>query len=356
MDFRGFVEVEDDIWFSSNIFNGLVCIEKNKGKIKEIVNIPGYSISECLLFSGLLNVGGVLVAIPSRSKAVLLYNLKEKSMLELEIDKKYFVNDLIASFIGIVYDKYVYIFPTGMRCVIKVDVYNKEITYIDNGINRIYKLIGNNDIVFRQQYEIIESKVYLALANIGGYVVFDFEEERFDIHLIDGMEGCVTINNYDDKFYMGCWRKKIIYEVNKEDDSFCRFLDFPDDYEYDVYSFANSCIKDDSLIFLPLMANEMISFNITSKQITKEVLLDNLNDKNIFTFFCQEGKCYFDVRNSIDCLEYDNNSWYIKNWVVFNQKYNKKYIAKYLKENGYYSCIVENKKNDLDDFLNMLLT
>lgn len=351
----GVEEINDSLWLASLTYNGLTEIDRNSGKILNIYKYPDHPVGQPFLYSKAVLCGHWLVSIPFWSGDVAIFDIQSKCFKTIEIKKEYIGDEVGASLAAVAYENRVYIFPAGLRCIIKVDVIKAEISYITVGMEEILKRVKDNEIIFRQQYSIVEGKLLLGLATLGGYVLFDPQTENFDIRNIGETNGVVTVDNIDDTLYMAAWAEKKIFAVSGEG-KIEKLTDFPHEYEFNRYAVAGSICKGKYIYYYPLYANMIVRFNSEKGTIDtylKYYVSDSRKDA-IITYFADETGFMTNDYEGIRVIEDNNGSLSLRKKMDFDVRYNASLISDYLIKNGYFKLTHETEKMDLSRFQTIL--
>lgn len=82
--FGDFVIVDNKIWFSSSVMNGIFCADVDGGYAKHVAVFPGDSPFQRRLYTGMYVYGDELIFIPHMAEKISVYNMSKKIFTQLE--------------------------------------------------------------------------------------------------------------------------------------------------------------------------------------------------------------------------------------------------------------------------------
>ena len=181
----GYVEIEDSIWFANLYFNALIKLNKATGQIERMEKFPNYGVYEYFLYSTVYYVDGFLVFIPNNSEEIAAYHVETRKFISTALDhnyvgrkKTYFVN-------ACVHRHYVYMFPTGSQCIVRYDVQNHTVKYLENSLSALIRTMPDTWYCFYQQFDEIDKRIYLPFLELNAVAVFDIQNESVEIRYLD---------------------------------------------------------------------------------------------------------------------------------------------------------------------------
>lgn len=349
----GYAEVGDDIWLANLYFNALIKINKSSGQIQLIEKFPNYDIYQGWLYSTVFHVDGYLVFIPNTSEEILVYHLKTQRFQSMVLDgkkigtkKTYFVN-------AYVYNHYIYLFPTGAKCIVRYDVSTHSVKYLENRLSALIRTWPETRYCFYQQFEVIDTKIYVPFLDLNAVAVFDLEDESVEIRHLEIEGGCSTIKYVGGFFYLASWSVPQIYRWNIEKDEIKTYDGFLSS-NVEKNLFLYSCQVEDKLLFFPEHCKAVMSLSLKTGEIKEEKRIYNEDTEPLKTFFVQKEKDTSYILTAdmgeISSFEYKENKLSFSPYYHMDNPYNKKMIQNYLDENGYCEVLYE-EENSLDEYL-----
>lgn len=354
----GYVEIEDSIWFANIYFNALVRLNKVTGQIESMEKFPNYGLYESWLYSTVYYVEGFLVFIPNNSAEIAAYHVETRKFISTVLDhnyvgrkKTYFVN-------AYVYGHYVYMFPTGSECIVRYDVQNHTVKYLENSLSALIRTMPDTWYCFYQQFDEIDGKIYLPFLELNAAAVFDVRSESVEIRYLDMEGGCSTICHIGDYFYLASWRMPKIYRWNLKTDEIKTYQHFPDGF-YGEHTFISSCNTGNSVLFFPEMSNMILSFHIKTEELVMVKRIPETDKELMAAFFAETGyhdKNFLLTRdmNGIGTFEYKNNRLMIEPYCQMCSEYNKKRIKRYMLYDKCMNTVFE-EEGELQEYLEIIL-
>ncbi len=342
----GYIEIQDDIWFPNLYFNALIKLNKSTGRIKIVDKFPNYEVGCSWLYSTVCYVAGYLVFIPNNSEEIVSYHIEKQKFISVALDsefiglkKKYFVN-------AYVYKHYVYMFPTGAGCIVRYNVLEHTVKYLENCISELIHKMPESFYCFYQQFDMIDEKIYFPFLDVNAVAVFDLRTERAEIRYLDIEGGCSTINYINGYFYLASWNTPRIYRWDQGTGDI-KTYQFSEN-NAGGHIFLGACNIQDKLIFFPEQSDMIMTFCIKSGEMCEEKKI-NKDDELIQTFFCERKKdgCYAltaDKEFMIYNFGY-NGELDMSPCFYIDDLYNKKEIADFLIRKGYYYSFFEEEQS-----------
>ncbi len=175
----------DKIWFISKNYSSLFYVNLRTEEIILEAIIPNEKYNQSFSFVQLQIVENKIVIIPHFSKYIFIYDIIEKMFKEINIKEEICtIEESKRLFIGSnIYGKYVFIFPALATTVIRLDVEECSITYIDGWFEEIEKKIKlENYFFFSRQNVIVDGKIYAPFCNMNAVMELDCESLKYKIH------------------------------------------------------------------------------------------------------------------------------------------------------------------------------
>lgn len=344
---QGFVEIENDIWFSNWFFNALVKIDKMSGYIQYLEKFPNYDIYQEKLYADVCYVNGWLVFVPNYSDEIVSYNIIKGKFNSVKLDIELVGSQKPSYKCSYVYGKYVYMFPQKAKYIVRYDVTEHSIKYFKVHLEKEDSIFSEDFIYFFMQYEIVDQKIYLPFVGINAIAIFNLVDESLDIKYLNIEDGCLTINYVNECFYLSSRKGDKIYRWNVKTNEIEIYDAFPKGFESGGFAFNFACIIDHKIFFFPLFSNMIISLDIETGILHEEEKLCTIGEEICKTYSVKKynGKIYALMENKgiIDSIDHVNENLRFKSFVRWKCPYNKKMISNYILKNGYYDNIIENK-------------
>lgn len=348
----GFAEVNGKIYFSVLFFSGLVELDIKTGRIDAIYQFPRYKIERCWLYSKVVQAGNKLVFVPDRSDQIAVFNIDTH---------KFQVVDLDAEFVGqnksyyrciCHHQKFIYMFPSKAKCIIRYDWELNEVKYIGKEIFET----NNDENYLRQQYEVVNGKLYMPFTDRNNILVFDLEKETIDILALEKGEGWSTINCIDNVMWMSSWRSNEIYKWDLKTQEIHKY-NFPYEMNTGIYKFAFSYAAENKIFYFPVTGNKIISFDCILGKTDYAFESDIITDEPLSTYNLQKSeKGVFSTQaEAEEIFEYSFKKGKLQkcSYVKYDYEFNCKKIDAYFLL-GPFGAGTERKKQDLRDLIKIV--
>lgn len=346
----GYVEINDEIWFSNLFFNALIKINKLTGKIQYINKFPNYDVRQEVLYSAVCYINGQLIFIPHDSEEIVSYDMKTGKFDSIDMDKECIGEEKAFFLMYYIYGHYVYMFPVRSRCIIKYDVKKKVVKYLGGVLKEIMCDLPRTAICFGKEYEIIDDKLYIPFVDLNAVAIFDLNTEILDIKYLHIRGGCSTIDYIEGFFYLASSKYPLIYRWDVSQENVVAYSGFPEGFEIGkgVVIFHNSCNIGERIFFFPFLSNMIISFDTITKRIKREEFRKIPDEEPLITYLIQKNgdKSFLltaDEEN-LCVLNYENKRVQMNPYFKLDNSYNKKVISKFLQQCFYYNICMESKK------------
>lgn len=208
----GAVKINNEIWFPNRFFNALIKMDTKSGKIQEIKKFPNYEVGNAFLYMTVLHVYGKLIFVPGSSEEIISYCVETGEFVSVCMDLKIIGKEKLYFWNAYVNEQYVYMFPRKAKCIVKYNVLDNSVVYLDE----IICTLPENTPCFSAQFDIVNGKVYIPFVELNAVAVFDVKDESIDIKYMNIEGGCTTINYVDGYFYLASFKNSCIYrwEIN----------------------------------------------------------------------------------------------------------------------------------------------
>jgi WD40 repeat protein len=183
--FEDFIIRENEMWFFSKTFNGLMKMNIFSGKVDMISKIPLYKYEENRLVSKIIDVGDRLFCIPMDADEIWIYSITKDSWKSIGLDtyseKKIWGKFFQAFLLG----NELYLMPSKYSKIAIVDIETEKIDYIAFEDERIKaKQAEINDCYFRTDIAKVDEKIYLASCVDNRVLVIDTKDKACSLHCV----------------------------------------------------------------------------------------------------------------------------------------------------------------------------
>ncbi len=349
--YGSYLEIEDKIWFFNQNFNGLVSVGKCDGKIINIYRDPRTVIQGRFLYSSIAYYEHNIILIPLVCSSIAIFDMNKEEFSYIELDRALFTDGNVR-FIGYCQvGKYIYMFPGNMSALVKLNSETMEIQYINKGIEK--QIRNSAGCVFRNQFEIVDNKIYMPFLSSSGIAVYDMETDCFEVKLEKQLRNCSTISYKDGLFYIGSWNEKRLY-IWDENSGLTKKVDI--DIALDSeYTFNASHIDNDKLFLVPYHADEMVLYDI--KKGTYALYHYDVDLKELNTSYLvkkDNGTMCLAGTNTIWEISMSNEDMQLIPYVEMDEEYNRHTIARYFLDSKMFSNIIE-KERKLEDLIDVIM-
>lgn len=280
-----FVEKDEDIWFPNLNFNALIKINKESGKIQIIDKFPNYKVQEGWLYIAVYMFEQKLVFVPNSSREIVSYDMKTGKFISVPLNLD-IVGRMGGYFLSAyAYKNFVYMFPAWTKYIVRFDVVNNAITYLDLGLSIALKRLPEVSVCFIKEFEIIGHKIYIPFAMLNAIAIFDLEREQLEIKYLNIIGGCSTIKYLEGCFYLASTKENKIYRWNEKKNEIIIYDDFPLEFISKNYVFSCSYFIANKIFFMPLESNMITSLNLQTGEVGCERKIVNVNREPWNTYF-----------------------------------------------------------------------
>ena len=288
--------VEKDVWFVSYWYNFLCRYDINLGTL-ECIQLPIKNTVEGL-FNGIVKTGDTIIMIPSTADVICLYSVIDSQFLIFPIKKMQGDKFLVYS----VYKEYIYMFPNSYPYIIKFNLQNYEIEYLNFMDNEQVIQVGLQGSTYGQY-------AYLTQQDSNAIIIYNLENETYErieigqpeerySSILKVQEGEVWLTNQSGEI--------IIYDLNssRAEKISIQIPEFEIDSLSVVPCFLGNMEHGDFVYFFPGKANMIIKVNKYTRQIEKAIFSDMV---------CQDGDNIFGWHGSLLSIPQKKDVLYIFN-------------------------------------------
>lgn len=352
----GYAEVGDDIWFSNLNFNALMKLNKSSGRLQIVDTFPHYEIQRNWLYSTVHYINGQLIFIPCNSEEIAAYDIQSKEYSFTALRQDYLGKEG-GHFLSLyAYGHYLYLFPARARCIVRYDVIDHSVKYLENELREVTVDFPEKTICF-SRYEIVDEKICMPFLELNAVAVFDVRKESLEVKYLDIPGGCSTINYVNGKFYLASYERSEIYCWEEDTGKVKVYDEFPEGFRTGGEAFLYTYCTGNRLFLFPLLSNMIVSFDFDTGKIYEEQRVNSVDQETWNTWFVKtDGKVntiLLEERRDICSVCFRDGKLDIDPYFEQNALYNQRQISSYLLQHGYYDYYIENK-GSLEDYLEIL--
>lgn len=238
------VKVGNKLFFVLKNINLLCEFDLIKKSSKIIGKIPDIDISEKRVCGKILEWNNKLFCLPLCGKRIDIYDLLTFNWSFIDIEHK---DSPYKFFEGIIYNDCLYAFGHCYKSVIKVNLKDNSIKYIDISA---YK---KDDAIIGSQVTIMNNKIYMPICNMDIILILNTDtDELEEKHFENDSKGFCAVSYCNNKFILasrkGC---QIIIWDGKDESKTIKFKDFKNNFFNGIINY-----KGDT-IFPSAFCNEM---------------------------------------------------------------------------------------------------
>lgn len=198
--------VEDELWFSTNNFNGLFKMDLKSNTIRYVTQFSLESKTQVELHSDMVAAGEYLYFIPSNGKYITVVNKQSGHMKYFEIRQGNVKLKFCSAYIK---GEQLWVFPNRYNAIVKINLITEEIEYFEEWYHELKQKIGSICDIGFEGKEIVDETVWLTCPHTNIILSFDLNTQNYMIHNV----GAVG-NRYSDLLYDG--KQFWIINTNKQ--------------------------------------------------------------------------------------------------------------------------------------------
>lgn len=296
---HAYVRSGDYIYFPAMNFNALYQLNILDRKMEILGSIPNERWYSKHLYGAIAMNGGKLYMPPMNATEIAVYNICEKSFKKIKLSDS--EPEIPSKFFGVIADgNYVYLIPCRYHSVVRIDVRDDSVTYIDIGSEKY--LSGNmaEHMLIKNGYFIKDKYLYMALYE--NNVIIKVNLENLDVEHINigkGLNGFVDMCVDGDVIWLVQNKVPKIIKWNEVENSVQVFNDFPEDFEcIGEIPFINIINMDSYIFVASYQANMSLRIEKQTHKITKaswdvskeKIIAGNWNAKHYFAKKTDDNK------------------------------------------------------------------
>lgn len=345
------------IWCMAGGFNAFFQIDIISGQINYLGEVPNEKIQKARLYSDIQQYEDKLIFVPMAAEDIAIYNIKENKFIKIKLKQPNNINNLYKTDYKFskcfIFKSYAYFFSVSFPAIVKLNLINYELQYIDDWVKRFCnKEIKREQVYFRNAYK-KEGRVYLPSCCNNQVVEFELEQERFYYH---------EVGKRSESFSDIVFSKDKIY-ISKLDGGEMLILDKGNWDEIGrIYTGTTMPVSismqeyNDKIFYFPVNLSEIVIVEDGNK-IRKCDLKMNIKGNKVFKIIYDMPDCYFITEKEFDLIKFSVESEKIvkKKLLIDNdtikdklQKYLLSYIIlgeNFLSIKSWVSLIKNNKIN-----------
>lgn len=269
--FQGGVKVDGKYWFPSFAENALLYCD-NTGNV-EYAGKFFKEKSNTKLYGDVQYYKNKLIFVPLGAQNIAVYDLVQKKFdfipLKNQLDR---ITGLF--FASIIWNDFLYLFPSFYPGILKVNLNNWNMELIDEWIEQIQGLIvSSQDAYFRSDFVQRGPLVYLAFCNAHAVLEFNLCNKNVRIFNV-GETGYSTIAYDGEEFWLAPRGIGAIVRWNPKNENIHFYRNFPMNY-HQGSAVGSFCFGDYYWIF-PECANMVLKVNIHTGDIKESTLFSDI--------------------------------------------------------------------------------
>ena len=181
------IRMDDKLWFTSNTYNCLFCMDIASEKIKLIGSFPNEMFAQSLLYYQMESVGDKIYFAPCFAKEIGVYDIKRNEFEKIKIDEKMIrVKQGYDRFYGIQkYNNFLFFIPGYSKTIIRLNVENHEVQYVNEWSEKIEGNYSAMDAFFWEQRVLRGNKLFLPFFNMNAILELNCDTLDCVIRKID---------------------------------------------------------------------------------------------------------------------------------------------------------------------------
>ena len=303
------VKKNNDLFFLLKDMNLFCSYNLKDDTSKVLSSIPDEKMFSERLCGKMLVWKNEIILLPLNAKKIHLYNLDSGTWRSITINNEHVIYKFLE---GIVYKDTLYAFGHYYKSIVKVDLLNLNVEYID-----ISNYKGSDkDTIIGTQIVAIGDIAYLPLCNFDKIIAFNMNNNSIEeIDIDNDNKGFTAINYIDDKFFLASrigqqivlWNNKSIYKKIKGINSEYRGL------------YYHGIIPEKNEIYFPstheneiqIMQNEKITLNkgnsltefCNSISDNNYAIIDSLGNLTIFDGEEKKYNCRIEKKSVVNYIK-----------------------------------------------------
>lgn len=283
--------IDEYIWCVAGSFNALLKINMNTGKIYYMAEIPDEEIHKQRLYSDIQQYKNKLFFVPMAAKDIAVYNMQNGEFVKIKLKqpKKIGLYKEDYKFSKcIIYNSNAYLFNVSYPAIIKVNLDNYTIDYIDEWMNYFKLSEKNKEKVYFRNICREGNCIYLASCCSNIIIEFDLESEKIFVHKV-GKENefFSDIAFCDNKIYLSLLSENKVIILDKKN-----WIEIGR-IETGIEISVSIEMKEwnNKIFYFPISMSEILI--IENETVKNRINLKEDSHYNIFKVINNKKNCYF---------------------------------------------------------------
>lgn len=181
------IRIDDKIWFMSDTFNGLFCMEIASQQIEFIGSFPNEPYSQRFLYSAMERVGTKIYFAPYFAKNIAVYDMKNCMFEEIEIAEELRQSELPKDlFYGMQrYNNFLFFIPAYGKAIIRLNSDNNEVQYMTEWMEKADVNFDRSYKGFGPQRLLRENKLFVPFHSMNSVLEIDCDTFNCVIHRLN---------------------------------------------------------------------------------------------------------------------------------------------------------------------------
>lgn len=175
----------DMIWFCARNFNSLFSMNIQTKEVKFCGEFPNAAYTQERLYASMKLVNNKIYFIPFYAREIAIFDIVYNRFSFISIDKRVIDEkrgDML--FMGVEqYKNYLFLLPVGASKIIRLNMNDNKIDYIDDWYEKSRNVIfDHTDIFFRKQCVLLENKLYIPFCNANAILELNCDTMQTQIY------------------------------------------------------------------------------------------------------------------------------------------------------------------------------
>ena len=289
--YERYADLGEKIIFPAFNHNCLYSLNKKTKDIEFLGVIPGLKLIDKRSFFSVAEHSGKVFLIPFNADCIIVYDIKAGNFLSLKLKKACsFKNVKQVTEDGKFacsskYKNKLFIFPHLYPALVMLNLETFELQYDSEFVSRIEQNKFNEE-PYIGDIDVLGKMVYGSVGCSNSIVIYDMDSQKAVFKNIqysgEGFNGI----KIDEKYLVLAPRKQgpVVF-FNMENDSYEEYEDYPEGYNYADVPFHGICKMGNGYLFVPALANKMIFFDMSKKEMFNILKVSEVLGENIDQYF-----------------------------------------------------------------------
>lgn len=292
----------DKIWFSAQDFNSLFSMDLHTKKTEFVGRFPNEPYSGKRLYVSMKLIKKKIYFIPFYAKSIAVYDIEKRMFSNIHIDETLIKCNLNAPlFMGVEeYKNYLFILPVFSKAIIRINLLNDELKYIQDWSMQVQEHIFNpNDGYFRRQSVINGDKLIVPFCNANAVLELNCDTLQSKIYELGSQQRGYSGIYYDgEKFWLSPRSSGNLASWNLETNTISYTDANQGEMENTPYAYVGVVNYKQRIT---MFSSKCFSF---VKEENEEILFYR-TDKGTLTIIDRNKKCKFEVPIVVNGIEVD---------------------------------------------------